>query len=591
MTINSRVQRLREEMAKENIYAYLIPSDDFHQSEYVADYFKAREYISGFTGSAGTALVTMDEALLWVDGRYFIQGEKEIAGTEFRLMKMGEAGVPTVFQYLKEHCKDKTLAFDGRCISYKEGLEYSKSFKLEYNLDLVDRIWDARPKLPDGKIWELPIKYAGESREAKIQRVRKAMKEVGAEYHLLSTLDDICWLLNIRGNDIEYFPMCLSYLLISQESVNLYLNRDKLDDIMAQKLNEAGVQFFEYDRIYSHLEELSSGAILADPDNINYLLYTKLHIALIEKENPEILFKAIKNQVEIENIKKAQIMDSLAHVRFMKWLKERPVRDGVLQDEGKDITEIDASMKLESFRREFPSYIQPSFDPISAVGEHGAIIHYSATPESNEKLRTKTLYLSDTGAGFYEGSTDITRTFALGEISDKCKADFALVLKANLRLANAKFVKGTKGATLDMLAREPFWAKNKDYKHGTGHGVGYLLNIHEGPQNISFGRGGKALEPGMVVTDEPGIYIENEYGIRLENELLTCVDSSNEFGEFYRFQIISYIPFDLDAINPDDLGEEDKALLNEYHREVYNKLSPYLKEEECQWLLEYTKEI
>ena len=595
MSIAEKIARLREKMAEKGMDVYVIPTADFHQSEYVGEHFKARAYMTGFTGSAGTAVITVSEARLWTDGRYFIQAGKQLAGSPVELMKMGEPGVPTLNEYLQTAVPEGgVLGFDGRVIAMGPGLEYEKitaekNAKIVYDYDLVDEVWEDRPVLSEEPVFALELKYAGETTESKLARIREYMKECGAAKHILTTLDDICWILNIRGNDVEFFPLVLSYAVITMDSMELYINEKKLSAEIKEALAKDGVVLHPYNNIYEDVKKLEDGeVILIDPGKLNYALYSNIpeNVVKVEKRNPEELFKAMKNPVEIENIRKAQIKDSVAHVRFMKWLKENIGKQ--------EITEISASEKLDEFRVEMGNFIRPSFGPISALGEHAASAHYSATPESNAVLHEGTMFLTDTGAGFYEGSTDITRTYALGEIPQYMKDDFTLVAISNLMLASAKFMYGCTGLTLDMLARKPFWDRNMNFNHGTGHGVGYLLNIHEGPSGFRWQYRAHEIQPleeGMVITDEPGVYIEGSHGVRLENELLVCKGEKNEYGQFMYMDTITYVPMDLDAINPDMMTAEEKKLLNDYHKQVYEKVSPYLNEEEKEWLAKYTREI
>ena len=595
MNIPEKLTKLRGQMKEQGIDVYVIPTSDFHQSEYVGEHFKAREFITGFTGSAGTAVIEADEARLWTDGRYFIQAAAQLQGSTVTLMKMGEPGVPTIEEYLKETLTEgSTLGFDGRVISMGGGLRYEaiaekKGAKIQYGKDLIDAVWEDRPELSREPVFELELKYAGESAADKLSRIREAMKECGATVHALTTLDDICWTLNIRGNDIEFFPMVLSYALITMDSMELYIDETKFGSGLRSRLEEIGVVFHPYNDIYEDIKKIGGGeALLLDPSKLNYALYSNIpeSVKKIEKPNPEILFKSIKNETETANIRIAQIKDSVAHVKFMKWLKENVDKEV--------ITEMSAADKLDEFRAEQGNFIRPSFDPICSFGEHGAIVHYSSTPETNVRLQKGSLFMTDTGAGFYEGSTDITRTYALGEVPQVMKDDFTLVAISNLRLADAKFLHGTSGMTLDILARKPFWDRNINFNHGTGHGVGYLLNIHEGPIGFRWTyREGEIqqFEKGMVITDEPGFYVEGSHGIRLENELLVCEGEKNAYGQFLYFEPITYIPMDLDAINPDMMTDEEKALLNAYHQKVYEKVSPYLDDEEKAWLRTYTRAI
>ena len=595
MTVAERLSALRKCMQDKHIDMYIVPTADFHQSEYVGEHFKARAYITGFTGSAGTAVITLHDAKLWTDGRYFLQAAKELEGTGVTLMKMFEPGVPTIEEYLEAELKSgQTLSFDGRVVSVGEGDAYASiakknGAKIDYQEDLIDAIWTDRPPLSEEPVWFLEEKYSGESSKSKLSRIRKEMEDAGCDTHIVSTLDDICWTLNIRGNDIDFFPLVLSYAIIKKDRFELYIDERKLDDKLKSILKKDDVILHPYNDIYEDVKKLPENAtVLIDKAKLNYAIFNNIpaSVSIVNKRNPEILMKALKNPVEVENIKKAEIKDSIAHVRFMKWLKENL---GKIR-----ITEMSASEKLDEFRAKMGNFIRDSFEPISSYGPHSAIVHYSSSPETDVELKAGSLYLSDTGAGFYEGSTDITRTYALGEVPEKMKEDFTIVAISNLQLANAKFLQGSTGLTLDILARKPFWDRGLNYNHGTGHGVGYLLNIHEGPAGFRYKyRAGETeeIQEGMVITDEPGLYIEGSHGIRLENELLARKGVQNEYGQFLYFETITLIPFDLDAINPAILDEENKKLLNEYHKRVYEEIAPHLNEEEKAFLKKYTRAV
>ena len=595
MTVPERLSALRKCMQEKHIDIYIVPTADFHQSEYVGEHFKARAYITGFTGSAGTAVITLHDAKLWTDGRYFLQAAKQLEGTGVTLMKMFEPGVPTIEEYLEAELKSgQTLSFDGRVVSVGEGDEYASiakknGAKIDYQEDLIDAIWTDRPSLSEEPVWFLEEKYSGESTESKLSRIRKEMADAGCDTHIVSTLDDICWTLNIRGNDIDFFPLVLSYAIIRKDSFELYIDERKLDDKLKSILEKVGVTLHPYNAIYEDVKKLPENAtVLIDKTKLNYAIFNNIPnaVSIVNKRNPEILMKALKNPVEVENIKKAEIKDSVAHVRFMKWLKENL---GKIR-----ITEMSASEKLDEFRAEMGNFIRDSFEPISSYGPHSAIVHYSSSPETDVELKAGSLYLSDTGAGFYEGSTDITRTYALGEVPQKMKDDFTIVAISNLQLASAKFLQGSSGLTLDILARKPFWDRGLNYNHGTGHGVGYLLNIHEGPAGFRYKyRAGETeeIQEGMVITDEPGLYIEGSHGIRLENELLARKGVQNEDGQFLYFETITLIPFDLDAISLDMLNEENRKLLNDYHKRVYEEIAPHLNEEEKAFLKKYTRAV
>lgn len=595
MEILDRIASLRKLMMERGMDMYVVPTADFHQSEYVGEHFKARQWLTGFTGSAGTAVVTLREAGLWTDGRYFIQAEAQLAGSSVNLFQMGEEGVPTIAQFMADKLPEKgILGFDGRTISMGDGQEYEavvqeKKGTILYEEDLIGLIWKERPALSEEPAFMLAQKYTGESVSSKLIRLRQKMSESGANTHIITSLDDICWLLNIRGNDIEFFPLVLCYAVVTMEQVNVFINKEKLTETVIMSLEADGVVFKPYNDVYQFVNQSQiSDVILVDPDRINYALLKGIPtgITVLEETNPTVLFKAIKNPIEIENIKRAQIKDGIAHTKYMYWLKNRV---------GKEvITEISASEKLEELRIEQGGFIRQSFAPISAFGEHSAICHYSATPETNLTLAEGNLFLSDTGAGFFEGSTDITRTMALGKIPETMKDHFTLTLKSHLQLSQARFLYGANGVNLDILARAPFWRYGLNYNHGTGHGVGYLLNIHEAPTGIRWQyrpNDSHPFEDGMVITNEPGVYIAGSHGVRLENELLVRKGPKNEYGQFMYFETITFVPFDLDGIVPEMLTAEEKNWLNEYHRQVYQQIAPALTPEERLWLKDYTRAV
>lgn len=596
MNISERLAALRREMEQESIDIYIVPSDDFHQSEYVGEYFKARQFITGFTGSAGTAVITKNMAGLWTDGRYFIQAEKELAGSGITLFKSGEPGVDTIEQFLEKELPSMgVIGFDGRTVGVNVGKRYAqiaaeKEGRVFYQADLIGRIWNDRPQLPMGKAFLLGEKYSGENTTSKLQRVREEMKKVPANIHLLSSLDDIAWLLNIRGSDIAYCPLVLSYMMVYEDHAELYADEKKFPKKVLNELKKNEIFMKPYNDIYAAVKNINpTSVILLDPERVNYTLYQNIpkKAMITERENPEVLMKCIKNDTEIKNTKKAHLKDAVAHTKFMFWLKHAAGSDDI-------VTEISASDKLESFRAQQEGYLGASFAPISAFGEHGAIVHYSAAPESGVTLHKGGMLLTDTGGHYWEGSTDITRTVAIGEISQREKEDFTLVARAMLRLMNAVFLHGCSGANLDCIAREVFWKERVSFNHGTGHGVGYLLNVHEAPINFRWKEGNvpaQVLERNMIITDEPGIYIEGSHGIRLENELLVCEDETNEYGQFMHFEPLTFVPIDLDALLPERMTEEERDMLNNYHRSVYEKVSPYLNKEEQEWLKQYTRPI
>ena len=595
MTVKERIAKLRELMKENGIDIYVVPTSDFHQSEYVGEHFKARKFITGFTGSAGTAVITLDEARLWTDGRYFTQAAKQLEGSGVELMRMAEPGVPTINEYLKSTVSEgNCLGFDGRVVAMGDGQGYESIIEennatIKYEVDLIDEIWEDRPELSKKPAFKLGEEFAGESAASKIERIREYMKGCGATYHTVATIDDICWTLNMRGDDIDFFPLVLSYMVVKMDGVDLYIDETKLNDELKAEFAEIGVAVHPYNDVYADTKKIPAGeTILIDPSRLNYAIYSNIPegVAKVEERNPEVLFKARKNPKEVENMRIAQLKDSVAHVKFMKWVKENA--------ETMEITEMSASEKLDELREEMGNFIRPSFEPISAYADHAAMMHYCSKPETDVRLREGSVYLTDTGAGFWEGTTDITRTFVLGEVSDTIKEHFTLVAMCNLRLANATFLQGCVGMNLDILARKALWERGLDYKCGTGHGVGYLLNIHEAPTSFRWRyRAGDThpLEEGMILTDEPGVYIEGSHGIRLENELLVCKGDKNEYGQFMYLEPITYIPFDLDGIVPEVMNSDDIKYLNEYHKLVFEKVSPYLNEEETEWLRKYTREI
>lgn len=595
MQVAERVAKLRQMMAEKGIDAYVVPTADYHQSEYVGEHFKARAFMSGFTGSAGTAVFTNDEAGMWTDGRYFIQAAQQMNGTGVELRKVGEAGVPTVEEYLKSVLPEKgVIAFDGRTVDVDQGQGYAdiaveKGGSVIYDCDLVNTIWEERPPLSEKPAFFLEEKYAGESVASKLERVRAIMKEAGANAHVITSLDDTGWLLNVRGDDVEYFPLLLSYTIVKLDSVDLFVDERKLNDEIKDEFKKNHVCIHAYNDVYEAVKAFGTGdVVMIDPGKMNYALYNNIPecTQTVKRENPTIVMKAIKNDVEVANIKKAHIKDGVAHTKFMYWMKKNI---------GKvEMTELSASDKLEAFRADQENFLWPSFEPICAYKEHGAIVHYTSTPETNVELKEGSLFLTDTGGHYYEGSTDITRTIALGEVSQIEKDHFTAVAISMLNLADAKFLYGCIGMNLDYIAREPFWRQNLNYNHGTGHGVGYLGNIHEPPTGFRWqfrAHESHPFEANMVITDEPGIYIEGSHGIRTENELLVCKGEKNEYGQFMYFEPITFVPIDLDAINPALMTEKEKTNLNQYHEKVYELISPYLSEEECQWLKEYTRAI
>lgn len=591
--IQERIRALRALIDQKGIDLYLVPSGDSHQSEYTGEYFKAREFITGFTGSAGTAVITRTKAGLWTDGRYFLQADKQLEGTGVELFRMGEPGVPAYPDYIADAIPSGgVLGFDGRVVSMESALSLEsllspKGATISCQEDLIGQIWEERPALSTKPAFALDICYAGESIADKLKRVRARMEAAGTQLHLLSSLDDICWLLNLRGDDVKYAPLLLSYALITPSVAQLYVDADKLSPEIEAALLAEQIYLRPYEAVYEDMRELAPDQkILLDPARTNYALYQNIpdKTRIVCQENPEVLMKSVKNEVELENIRKAHVKDGVALTKFMIWLKKNAGREA--------ITELSASRKLEEFRREQDGFLQPSFAPICGFGPHGAIVHYSATPESDCPVTEGNLFLTDTGGGYLQGSTDITRTFVLGDVPKYMKEDFTTVLRCNLHLARAVFPYGTTGYSLDVLAREPVWARGKNYNHGTGHGVGYLLNIHEAPAGFHKQTSSRTpLEPGMVVTDEPGIYEAGSHGIRTENELIVREGETTAYGRFLYFEVITYVPIDLDGVLPEMLTDEEKAQLNAYHQMVYDTIAPHLDEEERACLRAYTRPV
>lgn len=595
--IIERLQALRERMQKKGIDVYLIPTDDFHESEYVGDYFKARKFMSGFTGSAGTLVVTPSEAGVWTDGRYFIQAENQLKGSTIDLYRMGQPDVPAVEKFIEDKTPENgCLGFDGRVVSAETGLKLKealakKNARIDASEDLVDAVWTDRPAMSKQPAYLLDVKYAGRSRSDKLAELRRTMEEKKADSFILASLDDIAWLFNIRGNDVAHNPVVLSYAIVRKYECFLFIQEEAVSDEVRRELAQSQVMIRPYHSVYEYIASLpGTETVLLCKKRVNYAIWNSLHegIRIVDEMNPTMLKKAVKNPVELANLRKSHLKDGVAVTRFMYWLKHQVGKE--------EITEISASDYLESLRRESEGFLDLSFDTISAYQENAAMMHYSATPEHNAVLKPEGFLLVDSGGQYYEGTTDVTRTFVLGPICDEWKKHFTLVAKAMLNLANAKFLHGCTGINLDILARGPLWSLGIDYRCGTGHGVGYLLNVHEGPNGFRWKRVPErddqaVLEAGMVTTDEPGVYVENSHGIRTENELICKKAEENEYGQFMEFETITYVPIDLDGIDPAYLNEEDKKQLNAYHKLVFEKIAPHLSEEEAEWLREYTREI
>ncbi|BDE79333.1 aminopeptidase P family protein [Clostridioides difficile] len=597
MNIKDRLSGLRKLMEEKNIDAYMIPSSDNHQSEYVGDYFKSREFISGFNGSAGTVIVTKDEAGLWTDGRYFIQAESQLEGSTIKLFKMGQEGCPTTDEYLYKNIPEGgTLGFDGRVISAREGATLAeklskKGIKIEYQYDLIDSIWQDRPALSDSKAFLLDVKYCGESFSSKLARLREKMSEKGTSTHVITTLDDIAWLFNIRGGDVKYNPVVLSYAVITLKEVYLFVDESKLNEEILNELAKENVQIKPYNDVYEFVKNIDkTEKVLLDGTKLSYTIYNNIpcEVEKVDEFNPVMFFKAQKNEVELENIRNSHVKDGVAFTKFMYWLKKNV---------GKmEITEISATQKLEDLRREQEGFFEPSFNTIAAYKEHAAMMHYSATPESNYKLEAEGLFLVDSGGQYYDGTTDITRTTVLGPISDELKLHFTSVARGMINLSKAKFLHGCRGYNLDILSRSCMWNMGIDYQCGTGHGIGFVLNVHEAPNGFRWRVvperfDSAVLEEGMVTTNEPGIYIEGSHGIRTENEIVVRKAEKNFYGQFMEFEVVTLAPIDLDGIAPELMNKDEKDYLNWYHKLVYDKISPFLTDEEREWLKVYTRAI
>ena len=561
---------LRTKMKEAGLDAYLIPTTDFHNSEYVHDYFKSREFISGFNGSAGTLVVTNDDARLWTDGRYFLQAADQLAGSGIALMKMGQPDVPTIKEYLESVLDDTSiLGFDGRVISNTFGTELAESFQLSYEKDLVDDIWANRPSITPSKIYSLPESVTGESSASKLTRLRSYMAAKGADYHLLTQLEDIAWLYNLRGEDVAHTPVFFAFALITEKEDRLYVMDDSFD---------GGLPYLQ---VFEDLQKLPSGTLLADEEVISYAVRQTIpsHIKVINEQNPTTLMKALKNPAEITATKDAHLKDGAAMVEFLCWLKTHPDKSM--------LTEISAADYLAACRAKQEGFKDLSFDTISGYAGNGAIVHYDPTPETDKELQPEGFLLVDSGGQYEDGTTDITRTIALGPLTKEMKQHYTAVLKGHIALAQAKFTTATTGADLDQLARKPLQDLSLDYNHGTGHGVGHLLSVHEGPQAISPRCTKQTIQPGMICSNEPGVYIQGSHGIRLENEIL-CVE--DDLGRL-SFETITFCPFDRDAIIVESLTNEELDWLNAYHAEVYDKIALLVSAEIRDWLYQETRKL
>lgn len=591
-TVNQRLAMLREVMRREHLYAFIFPSTDPHQSEYVADHWKGREFISGFNGSAGTAVVTLDGAALWTDSRYFLAAEEQLKGTDYQLMKLKIAGTPTIpqwinAQYSQHHAPWTEVAIDGSCTSangVKEliaELRREGGFTLRTNLDPLRKIWTDRPAIPMNPVEVFPMKYAGESAHEKLARIRQALRERHADGMLMAALDDIAWTLNLRGTDVHCNPVFVSYLLLSTTTATLYVDKEKLTPEVEAYLKAEGIGTDSYEHVAQGLKDYFEYNILVDPDEVNYTLCQAIGRERVEEESPVKRMKTVKNATEIAGFRSAMLKDGIAMVRFLKWLEE--------SSEPK--TEVSIDRKLTSLRAEQPLYRDISFDTIAGYGPHAAIVHYEATPETDVALEPHGLLLLDSGAQYLDGTTDITRTIALGPLTDEERKIYTLVLKGHIQIELCKFPSGASGTQIDILAREAMWREGLNYLHGTGHGVGTYLNVHEGPHQFRMEWKPAPLVAGMTITDEPGIYLAGRCGARIENTLLIVPYKETEFGQFLGFESLTLCPIDKRPILKDMLLQEEVDWLDAYHQRVYDALSPHLSSDEVAWLRQATSPL
>ena len=588
MNINQRLSDLREVMQREHLAAFIFPSTDPHQSEYVAEHWKGREWISGFDGSAGTAVVTMNAAALWTDSRYFLAAEEQLKGTEFQLMRLKIEGTPTIAEWIGRECgAGAEVGIDGWCSSVSDVKDMIASLRkqggitLRTNFDPLKLIWRDRPVIPENPVEIYPLQYAGEATHDKIGRIRQALRETHADGMLMAALDDIAWTLNLRGTDVHCSPVFVSYLLISTTDVTLYINKVKLSPEVVEYLKSEGVAVAPYDEISKGLKDYFEYNILLDPNEVNYALYKSAVREIVEEESPVKRMKTVKNEREISGFRSAMLKDGIAMVKFLKWIDEWKENSSMA---GGQQTEISISERLEALRAEQPLYKGLSFDTIAGYQAHGAIVHYEATPETDIPLKPEGFLLLDSGAQYLDGTTDITRTIALGPLTEEQKRVYTLVLKGHIQIELCKFPSGASGTQLDILAREALWREGLNYLHGTGHGVGTFLNVHEGPHQLRMEWKPAPLVAGMTLTDEPGIYLAGKFGVRIENTLLITPYKETEFGRFLQFEPLTLCPIDNSPIIADMLLPEELSWLNAYHQHVFVTLSPHLSPTETDWL-------
>lgn len=595
--IKKRLEALRKLMSERNIDIYMVPTSDFHQTEAVGSYFKAREFMSGFTGSEGILVVTMDEAALWVDGRYFIQAEKQLKGSTITKMEMDQPGVPTIEEYIVERIPyEGVLGFDGRVVNAHLAMALDeavldKMATIACEEDLVGMIWEDRPSLPTGEAWLLTEERCGESSASKIEKLQTYLEENNCDMQILSTLDDIAWLTNMRGSDVENFPVVLAFMVVTPIEKILFMDENKLSGELAAQFEKDGIEIRPYEGIYEFVAGVNNiETVLVNLNTLNYKIYSNIHpdIEIIDDFSPTQLWKACKNEVELENTRNAHIKDCVAQTKFIYWLKQNVAKGG--------ITEISAAEKLLQLRQEQEGFIDLSFETISAYMANAAAAHYHPTADDCAELKPEGFYLVDSGGHYCDGSTDTTRTIVLGPVTDQMKLHFTAILRGMIRLSKAKFLYGCNGRNLDILCRGVIWDMGLNYRHGTGHGVGHLSTIHEEPNGFRWKEveginDGAILEVGMVTSNEPALYFEGEYGIRTENEIVVQKDFENEFGQFMKFETLTFVPIDREAIDKTLMTADEIQWLNEYHAEVYSKISPYLTAEEAMWLKEVTAEI
>jgi Xaa-Pro aminopeptidase len=590
MGIKNRIEKLRALMVERGIEAYIVPSSDPHQSEYVAEHYTARTFITGFTGSAGTAVITLKEAGLWTDGRYFIQAENELKDTGVTLFRMGESGVPTIEGFLRNALNSGAkVAFDGKVVSVdyfrslQKALE-SKEFNYIVNEDLIDKIWDDRPAKPCTEVIMHDVQYTGKSREEKLAEVAREMKAAGANYYVISGLDDIAWLLNIRGRDVKCNPLTISYVIVTESKYYLFIDDKKVNSEVRAELEKANVELRPYESIGEFLATISQGIMLLDSSKTSTWIYNMIRIKVVESMDITTRLKAVKNEIEVQNIRNAMVRDGVAMVKFINWVKKTI--------KTRNITEIEASDKLEEIRRVGDKFYDLSFGSISAYRANASMPHYHASEENQATITAESFYLIDSGAQYLDGTTDITRTLVMGPLTEEEKTDFTLVLRGMIDLTMQRFLYGTTGSNLDIIARIPLWNAGMDYKHGTGHGIGFFLNVHEGPHRIAMIPNTIKLEKGMVMSNEPGVYKAEKHGIRTENLVVVQEDEKTEYGgQFMKFETLTICPIDLEAVDISLLTPQEKAWLNSYHKTVFEKLSPYLEGEELEFLKTSTREI